>query len=313
MATFVLVHGAFQGGWVWQRVEEALAELGHRVHRPTLSGCGHLRGQPVTGAGLAMFTQEIAQYLKDEGLIDVVLVGHSFAGLICCGVAQQLPGAVARLVLLDGVLPACGKSFADLGGEPLRKLLEAHAAAGGLVRPWPLEAFGVGPEPRVWFAERLGPFPLAAFTEPFLGNDDLSLCQRSYVSCLPAKNPLLRAMAARAGAEGWDMHALMSGHCAMVGAPLELAELLHGLARSAVRQTPTAAASARAAADSGLPPLDRQLLEDMRRQLHWTCRRLAQGGGEHLSDDSGRFDSSGSSDLSGPSGPASPGRKPCGK
>ena len=267
MATIVLVHGAFQGGWVWQRMAEALSERGHTAHRPTLSGCGHHRHQPATGAGLRTFIQEIIQYIRDEGLIDVVLVGHSYAGLICCGVADALPDAVSRLVLVDGVLPQPGLSFADMGGEPFRNLLAKHTMAGGLVRPWPLESFGVGPEAAQWFQQRLGLFPREAFTEPCQETRGISPVRRTYISCIPAKNPLLRAMAARAGAEGWEMHALASGHCAMVSAPLELAGLLHSVAKSAPLTLSTA-----------LPPYDRQLLEDMRRQLHWTCCRLAQIG-----------------------------------
>lgn len=268
MATFVLVHGAFQGGWVWGRVDEALAELGHVVHRPTLSGCGLHRGQPGTGAGLGMFAQEIVQYLKDECLINVTLVGHSYAGLICSAVAGMLPDVVSRLILVDGVLPVAGKSFADMGGEPFAQMLEAHAVAGGLVRPWPLESFGVPSESARWFEGRLGMFPMAAFTERYPSGLGAGSASRAYISCIPAKSPLLRAMAARAEAEGWEVHALMSGHCAMVAAPLELAGQLQSIVR-ADPQTQTADAP-------GMPRLDRRLLEDMRRQVHWTCRRLAQ-------------------------------------
>lgn len=272
MATFVLVHGAFQGGWVWGRVDEALAELGHRVHRPTLSGCGLHRGQPAEGVGLTLYAREVAQYLKDEGLINVTLVGHSFAGLICGLAARLAAEAVTRLVLVDGILPVPGKSFADMGGAPLAAQIAAHAAAGALVRPWPLEAFGVPQETAKWFQERLGLFPLAAFREPCPEDVDLSGLKRAFVSCIPARNPMLRAMAARAEAEGWETHALMSGHCAMVAAPLELAGLLHGI----VRGDPQAEAPDAA----GMPRLDRRLLEDMRRQMHWTCRRLLGEGDE---------------------------------
>ncbi len=270
MASFVLVHGAFQGSWVWQRVAEALSEHGHTIHRPTLCGCGHHRHRPDAGAGLAAHIRDIAQYIADEGLIDVVLVGHSYAGLVCCGVAEVLPEAVSRLVLVDGVLPLAGKSFAELGGEPFERMLLEHAEQGGLVRPWPLPTFGIGAESAAWFQERLGPFPLAAFIETYPGSAVLPVAQRAYISCLPAKNPLLRSMAARAGAEGFEMHALMSGHCAPVCAPVELAALLHRLAKG------TSAPAA--GAPPHLPPLDRRLLEDMRLQLHHTCRRLAEGG-----------------------------------
>jgi pimeloyl-ACP methyl ester carboxylesterase len=274
MASIVFVHGAFQGGWVWRWVAEALAERGHTAHRPTLTGCGYHRNgpHPHPGVGLGVYIKDIVQYIADEGLVDVVLVGHSYAGLICSAVAEVLSKTVTRLVLLDGVLPQPGKSFADMGGAPFKKLLEEHAAEDGLVRPWPLPSFGVGPEAAPWFEQRLGLFPRAAFTEPYPESGGSYAAKRTYISCIPCKNPLLRAMTARASAEGFEMHALMSGHCAMVSAPVELAGLLHSIIKGA-----PAMAGAGASDQSGLPPLDRQLLEDMRRQLHWTCCRLVKG------------------------------------
>lgn len=270
MASFVLVHGAFQGGWVWQRVAEALAERGHTAYRPSLSGCGHQRHRPDVGAGLAAHIRDIAQFIADEGLIDVVLVGNSYAGLVCCGVAEVLPEAVSRLVLIDGILPVAGKSFVELGGEPFERMVLEHVEQGGLVRPWPLPTFGVGPESAAWFQERLGAFPLGAFIEVYPGSGVVPTQQRAYISCLPAKNPMLRAMAARAEAEGYETHALLSGHCAPACAPLELAALLHRLAKG----------MAAPASPAHLPQLDRRLLEDMRLQLHLTCRRLAECGEE---------------------------------
>lgn len=272
MATFVLVHGAFQGGWVWGQVDDALTELGHEVYRPTLSGCGMHRQQPVAGVGLSQYILEVIQFLEDENLANVVLVGHSYAGLICSAVAAVRRNHVSRLILVDGVLPTTGKSFADIGGAPFSKMLEAHTSADGFVRPWPLETFGVAPHSENWFAERLGTFPLAAFIEPFPDLDATVDCKRSYIGCIPAKNPLLRAMTTRAEADGWDTHALMSGHCAMVSAPLELAGLLHKMAKGdGVPEAPRKAPA---------HLLDMRLLEDMRRQVHWTCHRLIRESNE---------------------------------
>jgi pimeloyl-ACP methyl ester carboxylesterase len=270
MATFVLVHGAFQGGWVWGRVDDALTELGHKVFRPTLSGCGLHRDRPDPAAGLSHFTAEVVRFLRDEGLINVTLVGHSYAGLICCCAAQAAPDAVSRLILVDGVLPQPGKSFADMGGEQAAKMLAQQAGDDGLVRPWPLEAFGVAPHAQQWFKERLGPFPLAAFTEPCPDAPGKLPERRAFIGCIPAKNPLIRAMTPRAEAEGWETHALMSGHCAMASAPLELSGLLHSIVKGDML------------ADTGrtAQQLDKRLLEDMRRQVHWTCRRLVGDHGE---------------------------------
>jgi pimeloyl-ACP methyl ester carboxylesterase len=276
MATFVLVHGAFQGGWVWKWTAEALAERGHTAHRPSLTGCGHHRHRPAAGGGLRTYIQDIVRYISDEGLIDVTLVGHSYSGLVCCAVAETLPEAVCRLVLIDAVLPKAGASFLDMAPTPFADMLDAHTTPEGFVRPWPPASFGIGPEATPWFEQRLGLFPRSAFTDAYpLPGAGLPE-RRAYISCLPAKNPLVRAMTARADGEGFEMHALMSGHCAMITAPIELAGLLHSLVKGGPAPAPR-----RPEAD--LPPMDRRLLEDMRRQLHWTCCRLAQGGdGQHL-------------------------------
>lgn len=276
MASFVLVHGAFQGGWVWGHVDDALTELGHRVYRPTLSGCGMHRRQPRAGVGLSQYILEVAQFLEDENLANVVLVGHSYAGLICSAVAAIRRNTVSRLILVDGVLPTTGKSFADIGGALFSQMLEAHTSAEGFVRPWPLETFGVAPHSENWFAERLGTFPIAAFIEPFPDLDAMVDCKRSYIGCIPAQNPLLRAMTTRAEADGWDTHALMSGHCAMVSAPLELAGLLHKMAKG--DGVPEASRKAPAHL------LDMRLLEDMRRQVHWTCCGLLGRSGQEEGD-----------------------------
>lgn len=233
MARIVLVHGAFQGSWVWAKTAGALAGYGHAAHRPTLCGCGHHRHRPDAGAGLLAHIADIVQYISDEELQDVVLVANSYSGLVCCGVAERLPEAVTRLVLVDGILPQAGKSFADMGGEPFRQMLAKHAlpqAAAGqgeLVRPWPLAMFGVPPEAAQWFEARLGAFPMRAFTEAYPGTGHPAQARRTFIRCTPAGNPLLAAMAARAEAEGYAMLDLPSGHCAPVCAPLELAALLH--------------------------------------------------------------------------------------
>lgn len=233
MANMVLVHGAFQGSWVWSKAATALAAYGHVAHRPTLCGCGHLRRRPDAGAGLASHIEEIVQYIADEELAEVALVANSYSGLVCCGVAERLPTVVTRLVLVDGILPQAGKSFADMGGEPFRQMLAKHAlpqsagGQGGLVRPWPLAMFGVPPEAAQWFESRLGPFPLGAFTEAYPGTGRPAQAERVYIRCTPTGNPMLAAMAARAEAEGYTMRDLASGHCAPACVPAALAELLH--------------------------------------------------------------------------------------
>src|ERR1700690_1514418 len=114
MATFVLVHGSFHGGWCWQNVARLLRPSGHEVYAPTLTGLGERSHLATPKTGLELHIQDILQVLEYEDLHDVVLVGHSYAGLIITSVAEQVPQRVARLIYLDAFIPHEGKSAFDL-------------------------------------------------------------------------------------------------------------------------------------------------------------------------------------------------------
>jgi pimeloyl-ACP methyl ester carboxylesterase len=111
--TFVLVHGAWHGGWCWSRVAEPLRAMGHRVYTPTQTGLGerqHLLGDTIT---LNTFVQDIANVLLWEDLHDVILVGHSFGGLTITGVADILPKRLAHLAYLDAFILESGITTFD--------------------------------------------------------------------------------------------------------------------------------------------------------------------------------------------------------
>ena len=108
-ATFVLVHGTWHGGWVWQDVANNLRALGHRVYTPTCTGCGerlHLTGPDV---GLDTHITDIAQVLEFEDLDNVILVGHSFSGTTITGVADRCRERVGRIVFFDALVPREGR------------------------------------------------------------------------------------------------------------------------------------------------------------------------------------------------------------
>jgi len=111
---FVLVHGTWHGGWVWRSVAEKLQKLGHRVWTPTCTGCGeriHLTGPQV---GLDTHIEDISNVIKFEDLSEIILVGHSFAGVTITGVADQLGERVKRIVFFDAIVPRPGR----LAGVP---------------------------------------------------------------------------------------------------------------------------------------------------------------------------------------------------
>ena len=108
-ATFVLVHGTWHGGWVWQDVANRLRASGHRVYTPTCTGCGerlHLTGPDV---GLDTHITDIAQVLEFEDLTNVILVGHSFSGITITGVADRHRERIDRIVFFDALVPREGR------------------------------------------------------------------------------------------------------------------------------------------------------------------------------------------------------------
>src|ERR1700690_637004 len=111
--TFVLVHGAWHGGWCWSRVADRLRAAGHQVFTPTQTGLGerkHLLSKDIT---LDTFTKDITNVIEAEELSNVVLVGHSFGGLAISGVADAIPERIRHLVYLDSLIVEGGKSPLD--------------------------------------------------------------------------------------------------------------------------------------------------------------------------------------------------------
>jgi pimeloyl-ACP methyl ester carboxylesterase len=231
MATFVCMHGAFQGGWVFTRLARELRARGHEVHAPTLSGCGYHRHHLDRGLGLGVYCHDLASFFELEDLADVVLVGHSYSGLVCLGALPDIASRLAGCVFVETIMPDPGHSFAELGGEPFRAMLDARLRDGWLIEPWPAAMFGLeGAAEAAWFMDRVAPFPLAAFTDP-LPEAPLALpARRHYVRCRKNPNPMLAAMAAKAEGLGFAMQAIDSGHCPQVTMPDVLAETLSGIA-----------------------------------------------------------------------------------
>jgi pimeloyl-ACP methyl ester carboxylesterase len=230
--TYVLVHGAWHGGWCWSRVAPRLAAAGHRVFTPTQTGLGeraHLLSAAITPD---TFIDDIARMIMAEELEDVVLVGHSFGGRSICGVADRMPERLRRLIFLDAALPQSGKSAMDLTLPEIRaeRLRLAQETSGGLSIPPPRAAdFGItDAADAAWVERRLTPHPLATYTLPLvlrhpLGNG----VPATYLRCVdPAfANTASSAMLAKARAD-WQYLEIAAGHDAMITAPGELTRML---------------------------------------------------------------------------------------
>ena len=125
MTTFVLVHGTTGGGWVWKDIARPLREAGHEVYTPTLTGLGERHHLLTPDVGLDTHIMDIINVIRFEDLRDIVLVGHSYGGMVITGVAEQIPQRIAELVFLDAVVPYDGESALDAMGETSRQEFEA--------------------------------------------------------------------------------------------------------------------------------------------------------------------------------------------
>jgi pimeloyl-ACP methyl ester carboxylesterase len=231
MATYVLVHGGWHGGWCWRKVTPLLRDAGHDVYAPTLTGLGeraHLAGPEV---GLAVHIEDVANLLEYEDLVDVVLVGHSYGGMVITGAAGRVPKRVAQLVYLDAFVPADGQALVDLLPPERRDVFLEQARATGegwRVPPPSPEFYGVTEEADLaWVRPRLVPQSLATFTEPLGRARATASPPRTYIACTASTVATFRPFAEHARADtAWRYHELATGHDAMVTMPEGLARLL---------------------------------------------------------------------------------------
>jgi pimeloyl-ACP methyl ester carboxylesterase len=234
MATFVLVAGGWQGGWSWRRVVPHLRADGHQVFTPTLSGLGeraHLLG---CVGGLDTHVKDVLGVIEYEDLQEVVLVGHSYAGVVITAVAEVAAEKLSHLVYLDAWLPQDGQAMFDLmppkRAEGLREAAKVSGEGKG-IPPNPIEVFGIDDEEDArWFASKLVLHPLKTFEDPVrLSSEAAKRLPHTYIVCTdnPALAHVFRPFAERARTEeGWGYKELPTGHAAMITMPQELSDLL---------------------------------------------------------------------------------------
>ena len=237
MATIVLIHGAWHGGWCWERVTPWLRAAGHRVYAPTLAGLGERAHLLTREIGLDTHLGEIVALLEGEALTDVVLVGHSYGGMIITGVAERLPGRIGHLVYLDAVAPigqqrSVRELFQCYRPDTWRDLAAEIAANDGWRIPVPTGDTILGVTDAAdlrWLRDHLTDHPARTFTER-LGGDHLPAqhLPRSFI-----RAPVVAGVpngfsqdAERIARSGGRCYELPGGHDVMVTLPHELADLL---------------------------------------------------------------------------------------
>ena len=228
MATFVLVHGSYQGGWIWQPVASRLNAAGHQVYAPSLDGCAERKGAVRPGITTETQADEVAQLLFYEDLHDVVLAGTSSGGMVVCRVAELMRERVGRLALVDALALFNGEKIGDIVTRST-----AAAVEGGLTRgPTREDAANrlfadLEPATRAWALERYTPHPSGIYEHPVRLDSFWSQpWTASVIWCRRAQNPgeaHQRRAAQRLGAKWAELD---TGHYPMLSMPEELTRLL---------------------------------------------------------------------------------------
>lgn len=236
MANYVLVHGMWHGGWCWRAVARLLRSAGHEVQTPTLTGMGERSHLLSPMAGVQWHVEDVVNVLRYEDLHDVLLVGHSYAGMVITGVAGRVPERLRTLVYLDAYLPRDGQAGLDLREpEANRHTLEEvrTQGAGWRMPPPPVEKFRVqAEEARTWVEQHLCEAAFRGFAEPLRIEREWT-GPRVFVRATDYPCAPFDALYQRALEEpGWQAHRVVGGHDLMVDAPDEVARILLDLAEA---------------------------------------------------------------------------------
>ena len=237
MSTYLLIHGAWHGGWCWSRVAKLLRAQGHEVHTPTLAGMGehtHLASKQIT---LDTHIEDVVNYIEAWEMKDIVLVGHSYGCPIITGAADRLDGtgSIGRVIYLDGSVPKDGDGwFSSNKPEQVAARHQAAVDAGGLVIPPPPAAvFGLtDPDDVAWVARRLRPHPYGCYLSTMrlpnlAAGRGINVLPRTYIDCIKPFYSDFNGTKQRVKADpAWRYVELATGHDAMVSAPKDLANLL---------------------------------------------------------------------------------------
>lgn len=238
MATFVLVHGAWHGGWCWVPVERALRERGHETSAPTLTGLGersHLASPQITPDTHVL---DIANHIEWQELEDVILVGHSYGGVIITGVAARMPERLRALVYLDAIVPEQSgvSAVADRDPERTAAFRQQIADGGFMVDPDKFDSWTDDPGHLARLREKCTPHPMRCLVEGVtLTGREAEVEQRHYILATRNKPSLFWEEYDRVkGRAGWQMHKMAVRHDVMVEVPEELADRLDFIAASSV-------------------------------------------------------------------------------
>ena len=239
MATYVLVHGGGHGGWCYQRVAQRLRTSGHDVYTPTMTGLGERSHLLRPDIDLDLHIRDIVAVLHYEDLRDVILVGHSYGGMVITGVADRASDRIGRLVYLDAATPVNGQSLVDVAGPVIEAVRPDGRVVDGIelvLLPSPAAGMLYGvtdPDDLAWMADRLTGHPWKCFEQKLELTNEAALwaIPQYHIVCTSTLATRDRDLVATARAEDrlWDID---TGHDLMITEPDAVAELLHRVAQA---------------------------------------------------------------------------------
>lgn len=237
MSTYVLVHGGAHGGWCYRKITPLLRQRRHEVYAPTLTGVGERSHLITPDVDLDVHILDVVNLLRYEDLCDVILVGHSYGGMVITGVADRCLDRIGHLVYLDAALPQAGESLASMNPLTMEPTYAGVRTVDGVELvlwpdPYADSYYGVtDPDDVAWMRERLTPHPWKSFSQPLRLSEPAAVRRipRTNINCTEtlSRRPPNRAARAYDADNVWEID---TGHDLMITEPAAVAEMLRSLA-----------------------------------------------------------------------------------
>ena len=232
MATFLVAHGAWSAGWAWKKMRPLLRARGHEIFTPTHTGLGERGHLASPDIDLETHIADILGVLQFEDLKNVILIGHSYGGMVATGVADRARDRIAALVYVDAFAPNDGESIFSLTPDRQTVLVEAARKSGD---GWKMPVSPMPPDTpeadQAWAMPRRLPQPLKTFEQKLRFKNGALTLPRHYIYCRRCRpDDGFRKFYARAKREGWGAYEIDASHNPHITAPEALAELLDGIA-----------------------------------------------------------------------------------
>ena len=236
MATFLVAHGAWSAGWAWKKMRPLMRARGHEFFTPTYTGMGERAHLAHKDIDLETHIADTLGVLKYEDLRGVILVGHSYGGMVATGVADRATERLSRLVYLDAFAPRDGQSLLDLHTEENRQRVREGAQKEGdgwRIPPSPTPA-DTSAEDLAWVSAHRMPQPIKTFEQKIKLTGAVDKLPRTYIYCkISRPGDVFRQFRDRASSEkGWKCIDIDASHSPNVTSPEALAQILEGIAAS---------------------------------------------------------------------------------